>query len=42
MRTGAIEPDIAAAGTMKPLTLHHPGRAAPIFDRTARRVYQLP
>jgi hypothetical protein len=32
MRTGAIEPDITAADTMKLLTLRHPGRAAPIGD----------
>jgi putative ATP-dependent endonuclease of the OLD family len=30
MRTGAIEPDITAAGTINLLTLRHPGRATPI------------
>jgi hypothetical protein len=29
MRTGAIEPDITAAGTINLLTLRHPGRATP-------------
>jgi hypothetical protein len=33
MRTGAIEPDITAAGTINLLTLRHPGRATPIDDR---------
>jgi RNA polymerase sigma factor (sigma-70 family) len=32
MRAGAIEPDIAAAGTIKLLTLRHPGRATPERD----------
>jgi hypothetical protein len=33
MRTGAIEPDITAAGTINLLTLRHPGRATPNEDR---------
>jgi superfamily II DNA or RNA helicase len=31
MRTGAIEPDITAAGTINLLTLRHPGRATPFW-----------
>lgn len=42
MRTGAIEPDIAAAGTMKLLTLHHPGRAAPFEVRGEREAVAVP
>jgi hypothetical protein len=47
MRTGAIEPDITAAGTINLLTLRHPGRATPVVVSRAHvaeqrdEVYQL-
>jgi hypothetical protein len=41
MRTEDIEPDTEAANAAKLLSLHHPGRAAPIRDPTALQNYSI-